>query len=274
MSEGSKARRDIFDEPPAGSVELPWGIGMRMTTRRAVWVLLAVAVVWTIWLAFLRPSSAPYVGTPPSSAAYASRAASGDPETRTAAIAELVRRKDDVAVSVFSKMLHEDPDPFFRARAAQSLGKIRGKTAVPALTTALNDKSALVFSSTCWAIGRIGDPNGAEALRPYALQQGDTVRAREAAWALRHFCTKEAEDILLRRLKYPLSQVTVLVVAALGQSGTQRALVELRSLRNTLPEKPELAGQAPLPADHIRHEVAFAVDEAIKTIEGRLEQQK
>ena len=245
---------------------------MRMTTRRAVWVLLAVAVAWTVWLAFFRPSSAPYLRTPPSSAAYASRAASGDPETRTAAIAELVRRKDDVAVSALVGILETDQAPGFRAAAAHGLGKIGNKKALPALTKALDDKSELVFRSAFSAMGRLDDPRVVDVLKPHLMQDKDPVRADEAAWALRNFPTRKVEGLLLRRLRQTgVSTASINVVLSLGWVGSKRALGALRDLRRTLPQDLTPAADDMPAAARVRFDLAFAVDRALKQIEKRVE---
>lgn len=238
--------------------------------KRCIWALLLAAVIWAACLLVWRVRPASHTPAPVDGGVYARRAQHAKTGARIASIAELVRRKDDTAVRTLSRMLEKDKDSFFRSRAAWGLGRIARKSALPRLARALEDESYKVFSSACWAIGRIGDPAGAESLRPYALKKGDNRRIRDATWALGDIRAKQAEEILLQRLDYPLSEVTVLAVAALSKNGTERALARLKEMRPSLPADPELDGEAPFRPDLIEHEVAIAVDAAIEALERRL----
>lgn len=206
-------------------------------------VLLVGAAVAVLWSARSRS----YRATPVPTDVFARKVLHGEGPDRSAAAAELSRRNDETARATFRRILKEDADPAWRSRAAQALGRLRAEEAFPDLAAALADPSDRVHSSACWAIGRLGDPRGIEILRPHVLDPKNNQRTRDALWALREIKCPESERLLIERLPpaYPPSQVTILAVTALGQSGGERALTALRTLRKTLPKEPEIPGEAP-----------------------------
>jgi len=235
--------------------------------KRGIWVLLGIAAVWAVALALWHSRCEPYTPSPPSTEVYARRARHGTPETRPPAIAELIRRKETESLC---RILSEDKDPFYRSRAAQGLGKIGKAEVLPALGKALEDKSGLVHSSACWAIGHLGDPRGVELLRPQVLRPSHDARVQDATWALREIRTPEAEELLIARLGRSMSKVTLLAVIALGENGSGRAVEALTALRATLPETPNVGRELPDTVGELRHQLAIAVDRAVSKIKKRL----
>ncbi|GMT49732.1 MAG: hypothetical protein IEMM0008_1271 [bacterium] len=72
--------------------------------------------------------------------------------------------KDDVALIRF---LEDSKDGYIRAQAAQSLGRLKSKKAVPSLIKALHDTEWEVRLYSAEALGKIGEPRGIEAVKDH-----------------------------------------------------------------------------------------------------------
>jgi HEAT repeat protein len=157
----------------------------------------------------------------------------------------------------------KDPNPEQRRTAAQSLGKIARKEAVPALVDALCDPDAGVRRHAAWALGMIGedavgldrsplasllfdpDPGVREAAAMALGQTGDTQtgiellleRVREpdtpsdskrlAVAALGGMEARTAAPFLTKLLADPDAQVRRWAVAALGEIADQETVAPL-----------------------------------------------
>ena len=120
---------------------------------------------------------------------------------RGAAIVSLGLLKDELAVNLLTQVLTRKvqtdgftglvlrrkglENPFLRRAAAQALGRIRNRAAVPVLTATLGDPKAGndVRREAARALGEIGDPAAAPALQA-ARKAGDPYLARLAEEAL------------------------------------------------------------------------------------------
>ncbi len=77
------------------------------------------------------------------------------------------------------KLLKTSDNYKVRVQAAATLGKLRKKEAVPALSKALSDKQELVVISAAAALSRIGDPAAIPALKKtYKKNKGQAVRSQ------------------------------------------------------------------------------------------------
>ncbi len=77
-------------------------------------------------------------------------------------------KKDDVALIRF---LEDSKDGYIRAQAAQSLGRLKSKRAVPSLIKALNDTEWEVRLYSAEALGIIGDTRGVEAIKKRIVKE-------------------------------------------------------------------------------------------------------
>jgi len=129
----------------------------------------------------LRVAAAAGVGAEPGSAADAALVATlkGDeaPEVRRAAAAALARRPRAAAATAgLVEALRTDGDPAVRAAAAEALGILGAQEGIRDLRTAC-DARGPVSRAALFALGRIGSPAAAEALRAYrgTLPAGDAA---------------------------------------------------------------------------------------------------
>src|SRR5579885_2236718 len=83
---------------------------------------------------------------------------SPDPHVRRLVVDALGPPCDPRLVGPLTRMLH-DPSPTLRASAAEALGRLRVREAVPALTALLDDEEWVVFSAVT-ALADIGDSSG------------------------------------------------------------------------------------------------------------------
>ncbi len=96
---------------------------------------------------------------------------------RVHAVCMLAGMKNEEAVPLLCKSLHEDPSPLVRHEAAFSLGQLSFKSAVPALLKAMGeDGSVLVRHESAVALGSIGDDRAREGLSQALGDPDEDVR--------------------------------------------------------------------------------------------------
>lgn len=100
---------------------------------------------------------------------------SPDPHVRRLIVDALGPPSDPRVVGPLREMLR-DPSPNLRASAAEALGRLHVREAVPALTALLNDEEWVVFSAVT-ALAEIGDPEGLAPLLTLAGRGDDAARA-------------------------------------------------------------------------------------------------
>jgi HEAT repeat protein len=114
----------------------------------------------------------------------------------------------------------KDPDPSQRQTAAQSLGKIGKKEALPALIEALNDPDPGVRRQAAWAVGVIGTDSASSrhSLVPLLFDDDPGVRESAAPALGRTGDTRAGLQILEARLSAlnTSSDTKRLAAAALG----------------------------------------------------------
>ncbi len=107
---------------------------------------------------------------------------------------------DPTAVSALSERLH-DPDEGIRAKAARSLGILKGKAAVPALVLSLRDDSSNnVRFEAIRSLRKISDVSVGRELINY-LGYSDPRLRNEAVFTLGRFRLREAAPELTRRFE-------------------------------------------------------------------------
>ena len=100
---------------------------------------------------------------------------SPDPHVRKFVVDMFVKRCDPRAMSSLTALL-SDPDPNVRASAAEAVGRLRARTAVPALVNLLHDEEWVVFS-VIEALAAIGDPSALEPLLALSRESHGVVSA-------------------------------------------------------------------------------------------------
>lgn len=100
---------------------------------------------------------------------------SPDPHVRRLVVDALGPPCDPRLVGPLTRMLH-DPSPTLRASAAEALGRLRVREAVPALTALLDDEEWVVFSAVT-ALADIGDSSGLAPLLALARRGDGAARA-------------------------------------------------------------------------------------------------
>lgn len=129
----------------------------------------------------------------------------------------------------------KDPSPELRRTAAQSLGKIARKEAVPALWEALHDHDAGVRRQTAWALGMIGKDALGPERSPLATLLFDVDPAVREAAAMALGLTGDTQagiELLLERLQEPGTPADSkrLAAASLGGMEARSAVTGLTRL--------------------------------------------
>jgi len=160
---------------------------------------------------------------------------SQSPELRRRGIKALleVARFDSTAREAIRSML-QDPDPSVRDDAADAIGRLNDKEAVPMLLQLLNDPSEDVRHEAIQNLCRLGVR---EAAVPIAKLLGDSspkVR-EEAADALGRLRATETAPALIQALNDKNEGVRGEVIAALGEIKAREAVPYLRRIYDTDP---------------------------------------
>ncbi len=134
--------------------------------------------------------------------------------------------------AVLLALLHDDSE-HARYAAAEALGKLGDRAAVPALIQALQDESAYVKSYAASALGALGDPAAVPALTQM-LQHQSIAISYAAANALGKIGDRAAVPALIQRLDSDTvgendetSMLKQIVIMSLGKLGDPRAVVPL-----------------------------------------------
>lgn len=119
---------------------------------------------------------------------------------------------------------------FIRHAAAEALGKLGARAAVPGLIAGLTEKAGGLRAACAEALGRIGDPAAREPLCALVRdgKRDDQVAALRALGALGD---PAAEPVVLSALQSPTAAVKAAALDALSTWGTDLALPALRTLQ-------------------------------------------
>ena len=166
---------------------------------------------------------------------------SAHPEIRGRAAEVLGIIKDKNAVPVLLDALHGE---FFtvRAKAALALGQIRDVQAIPALTDALKDKEASVRAAASIGLGKFSDPRTFEAISNVLLDDPQIEVRQAAAKALGETRRTEAIPYLMDALQDSFwwfereQQVNDLLdaIASMGEAVVPELIEALRDPEGTV----------------------------------------
>jgi len=160
---------------------------------------------------------------------------SENPELRRRGIQSLFRlaRLDPAAREAIRGMLDDD-DPRVREEAADAVGRLGDKEAVPMLVQLLNDPEAGVRKEAVQNLSRLGAKEAADAVAKLLSDPSDRVR-EEAADVLGRLRASQAAPLLLEALKDKNEKVRGEAIASLGEINAREALPLLRQIYDTDP---------------------------------------
>jgi HEAT repeat protein len=194
---------------------------------------LAVNIQPRIALDFGRSSSSASqdtAGTSQRVAALISALRDSDAEVRRAAANSLGQLEDKRAVPGLLAALR-DEDAEVRQQSAWALGQLEDKRAVEGLAAALRDANTEVRRKSAWALGQLEDPSAAPALTA-ALRDSDADVRKTSAWGLGQLELRTAPDALIDALKDSDADVRRTAAWALSEMGDARAVPALRGMLN------------------------------------------
>ena len=119
-----------------------------------------------------------------------------------------------------------DPMPEVRMAAADLLGRMDARGAVPTLVERLGDEDPRVRASAARACGRLGDPRAVAELADRAGDPSSRVR-RSAAAALGRIGTDEVRDGLRTYLDDPAPDVRQAALDGIGEAGDVGAIARV-----------------------------------------------
>jgi HEAT repeat protein/beta-lactamase regulating signal transducer with metallopeptidase domain len=153
-----------------------------------------------------------------------------DVEVRRTAANSLGQIEDKRAVPALIAALR-DSDGEVRQQAAWALGQLEDRRATEPLIAALKDSSIELRRKAAWALGQLEDPAAAPGLAA-ALRDDDAQVRRTAAWGLGQLELRTAPAELIDALKDPNADVRRTAAWALSQMGDARAVPALREMLN------------------------------------------
>jgi HEAT repeat protein len=139
-------------------------------------------------------------------------------------------------------------DPRLRQYLALILGRLKEKSAVPALSDAVKDESIDVRVYSLWALGNIEDPAGGPAALS-ALSDPEPGVQRMAVGALSALKYEPARDALEKELgntNLPLRYDSAVALARLKDVKCVPTLLDMLSLKSSGPTEDELVQSAKL----------------------------
>jgi hypothetical protein len=140
------------------------------------------------------------------------------------------------AVDQFILLLQDDQSDV-RALSAESLGKIRAPSAVPALIQALGDSVANVRVHAILSLATIGSPEVVEPMMGLLEDPDNSVR-RTAMGSLAELRAEEVIDRLIEMLEDPDAWVRIETIEALGTLGMEEGLPPI--IQRLSDEKPRV----------------------------------
>ena len=153
-----------------------------------------------------------------------------DVEVRRTAANSLGQIEDKRAVPALIAALR-DSDEEVRQQAAWALGQLEDRRATEPLIAALKDSSIELRRKAAWALGQLEDPAAAPGLAA-ALRDDDPQVRRTAAWGLGQLELRTAPAELIDALKDPNADVRRTAAWALSEMGDARAVPALREMLN------------------------------------------
>ncbi len=150
-----------------------------------------------------------------------------DSEIRFEAAEALGKLGDRIAVPALIEAL-KDKSGGVRFSAAEALGKLGDRTAVPALIETLKDEKEDVCHLAAWALGKIGDSAAVPALMYFVERRSYSFKPWEtAAIALARLGHNSVVSLLIDDLKYGDDNLRFTASELLGKIGDRTAVPAL-----------------------------------------------
>ena len=185
---------------------------------------------------------------------------------RRQAVRDIGRMRQSSSVKILTEALGNDPDFGVRAMAAEALGNMRSKEAVPALVKALEDKNRNVRSAAIVAFGYIRDKNSVKPLAEYLNQEKDLGLRISALNVLGVIGSEEAAPALMETLGGKNPRLSSIAAQSLGRMRYSKAVKPLIKAAKNDNESLRMASVKAL--GEIRN------PDAVKTLEALLEKEK
>lgn len=156
---------------------------------------------------------------------------SGQPRVRWWPVAFALQRLEDPRALNALLALTGDAHPYTRMFAVKGLAALKDRTALPLLVPLASSGDRLVATEAVRALGRIGDPGGAPALRAIIENRNADVRLRsEAAAAIGGIRTTGVSDVLVDLLLDPHSSLRAAALRSLAALDPEAFITVLSSL--------------------------------------------
>lgn len=192
---------------------------------------------------------------------------STSPAVRREAVRDIGRMRQPSSMNILCEALEKDADFGVRAMAAEALGNMRSKEAVPSLVKALNDKNRNVRSSAIVAFGYIRDKNSVQPLVEYLKKETDLGLRLSAVNVMGVIGSDEAGPALIEMLEGQNPRLSSVAAQSLGRMRYSQAAKPL--MKVAAKSKEESSRIAAIKAlGEIRN------TEAVKTLEELLEKEK
>ncbi|MEA2082380.1 MAG: HEAT repeat domain-containing protein [Elusimicrobiota bacterium] len=143
---------------------------------------------------------------------------------RRQAVRDIGRMRQAASVKILSGALENDSDFGVRAMAAEALGNMRSKKAVPSLVKALGDKNRNVRSSVVVAFGYIRAKDSVKPLAEYLKSETDLGLRLSALNVLGVIGSNEAAPALLEALSGKNPRLSSIAAQSLGRMRYSKAL--------------------------------------------------
>lgn len=186
---------------------------------------------------------------------------------RREAVRDIGRMRQPSSVTILSEALESDADFGVRSMAAEALGNMRSKEAVPSLAKALNDENRNVRASVIVAFGYIRDASSVKPLVEYLGKEKDLGLRLSAVNVLGVISSEEAGPVLIDLLEGQPERLSSVAAQSLGRMRHAPAVKTLMKLATK--SKDESLRIAAIKAlGEIRDE------EAVKGLENLLKKEK
>ncbi len=185
---------------------------------------------------------------------------------RRVAVRDIGRMRQPSSLKVLTEALGNDSDFGVRAMAAEALGNMRSKEAVPALVKALSDKNRNVRSAAIVAFGYIRSRKSVKPLAEFLNNEKDLGLRISALNVLGVIGSEEAAPVLMEILGGKNPRLSSIAAQSLGRMRYAKALKPLVKATKSSNESLRMASVKAL--GEIRN------PGAVKNLEGLLKKEK
>ncbi|MBA3066673.1 HEAT repeat domain-containing protein [bacterium] len=185
---------------------------------------------------------------------------------RRAAVSDIGRMRQPSSVTILCEALEKDTDFGVRAQAAEALGNMRSREAIPSLVKALGDTNRNVRSAVIVAFGYIRDSKSVKPLTEYLKEEKDLGLQISALNVLGVIGSEEAAPALIEMLESKNPRLSAIASQSLGRMRYSKAAQPLLKAAKNDNESLRMAAIKAL--GEIRN------PDAVKPLEGMLEKEK